>query len=45
VLSVAPVFLGTGAPLLPRTVLSDRLELASVEQVGRFAVLTYDVTS
>ncbi|MGN6127392.1 MAG: dihydrofolate reductase family protein [Humibacter sp.] len=43
VLSVAPVFLAAGAPLLPRTVLSDRLRLESVEQVGRFAVLTYDV--
>jgi len=43
VLSVAPVFLETGAPLLPRTLLSARLHLASVERVGRFAVLGYDV--
>jgi dihydrofolate reductase len=43
VVTVAPVTLGAGAPLLPRVLRSDRLTLVSVEQRGRFAELTYDV--
>lgn len=41
--SVAPVALTGGAPLLPLRVESDRLTLRGVEQQGQFAVLTYDV--
>ncbi len=43
-LSVAPVLLNGGAPLLPRTLLSSDLRLESVEQDGQFAFLTYGVT-
>ncbi|MFJ6001640.1 dihydrofolate reductase family protein [Arthrobacter sp. NPDC092385] len=43
--SVAPVALTGGAPLLPLRVESDRLTLRSVEQQGQFAFLTYDVGS
>lgn len=39
--SVAPVLLGAGEPLLPRFVPSSRLTLDSVERAGEFAVLTY----
>lgn len=42
-LTVAPVTLGAGAPLLPRDIRSDRLVLTSVSQVGQFAELSYDV--
>jgi dihydrofolate reductase len=42
-LSVAAVTLGSGAPLLPRRIESDRLRLRQVRQVGQFAELTYDV--
>lgn len=42
--SVAPVLLRDGAPLLPRPVLSDRLHLLSVERNGSFARLVYAVT-
>ena len=42
-LSLAPVFLGAGAPLLPRRILSDRLELAETKATGQFACLTYRV--
>jgi dihydrofolate reductase len=41
--SVAPVALAGGAPLLPLRVGSERLTLRSVEQQGQFAFLTYDV--
>jgi dihydrofolate reductase len=41
ILGVAPVTLGAGAPLLPRRLLSARLNLIDVEQVGQFAYLTY----
>ncbi|OUM41163.1 dihydrofolate reductase family protein [Arthrobacter sedimenti] len=41
--SIAPVALTGGAPLLPLRVESDRLTLRSVEQQGQFAFLTYDV--
>jgi dihydrofolate reductase len=43
VVNVAPVTLGAGAPLLPRRLTSERLSLRSVEKVGQFAFLTYDV--
>ena len=42
-LSVAAATLGSGAPLLPRRLESDRLRLVEVRQVGQFAELTYDV--
>jgi dihydrofolate reductase len=42
-LSVAPVFLRDGAPLLPRVVLSERLRLLTVERNGSFARLVYEV--
>ncbi|MEC5149054.1 dihydrofolate reductase family protein [Cryobacterium sp. GrIS_2_6] len=41
ILSVAPVALPGGAPLLPRRVESDRLELVSATAQGQFATLTY----
>jgi len=41
--SVASVTLGSGAPLLPRRIGSERLRLAQVTQVGQFAELRYDV--
>ncbi|GHF09811.1 dihydrofolate reductase family protein [Pseudolysinimonas yzui] len=43
-LSVAPVALTGGAPLFPRRVESDRLQLVSAEKVGQFARLVYAVT-
>jgi dihydrofolate reductase len=42
-LSVAPVFLRDGAPLLPRLISSDRLRLVTVERNGAFARLVYAV--
>jgi dihydrofolate reductase len=42
-LSVAPVTLGSGAPLLPRRLLAADLHLTSVEQDGQFASLRYSV--
>lgn len=41
--SVAPVFLDGGAPLLPRRIESDRLRLRSADAVGQFARLVYEV--
>jgi dihydrofolate reductase len=41
--SVAPVFLGNGAPLLPRRILSHHLELTEARSAGQFACLTYRV--
>ena len=41
--SIAAVTLGSGAPLLPRRIESDRLRLVDVEQVGQFAGLRYRV--
>ncbi|WP_091039791.1 dihydrofolate reductase family protein [Glycomyces harbinensis] len=43
VLSLAPVFLGGGAPLLPRRILADRLELAESHTSGQFTCITYRV--
>jgi dihydrofolate reductase len=42
-LSLAPVFLGAGAPLLPRRILAENLELTKTKSVGQFACLTYRV--
>lgn len=41
--SIAPVTLAAGAPLLPRRLESDRLRLVSVSQSGQFARLVYEV--
>lgn len=41
--SVAPVTLESGKPLLPRRIESDRLTLESVAQAGQFAELVYSV--
>lgn len=44
ILSVAPVTLASGAPLLPRRITNPPLKLANVEKQGDvFAVLTYEV--
>ena len=42
-ISVAPVALSGGAPLLPRRVEADRLRLVSAEAAGQFARLVYEV--
>lgn len=42
-ISIAPVALEGGAPLLPRRLESDRLCLVSARAVGQFARLIYDV--
>jgi dihydrofolate reductase len=42
-LSVAPVALTGGAPVLPRRVESDRLRLVEAKAVGQFARLRYEV--
>jgi dihydrofolate reductase len=41
--SLAPVFLGDGAPLLPRKILSHHLELIETKRAGQFASLAYRV--
>ncbi len=43
--SVAPVFLTGGAPLLPRRIGADRMRLVSAEAIGQFARLVYDLRS
>jgi dihydrofolate reductase len=42
--SIAPVTLGSGRPLLPRRLESNRLRLESVTQSGQFAELVYSVS-
>jgi riboflavin biosynthesis pyrimidine reductase len=42
-LGVAPVFLGGGAPVLPRRLPAARLKLTTVENDGQFVFLTYQV--
>ena len=42
-LAVAPVFLGGGAPLLPRRLVTPPLELVGCRQAGPFALLDYQV--
>lgn len=39
--SIAPVVLGAGRPLLPRVFASDRLRLESIRKVGQFAEVVY----
>ncbi|NEW35362.1 dihydrofolate reductase [Nocardia cyriacigeorgica] len=41
IVGITPVTLGAGAPLLPRRILSDRMRLVEVEQMGQFAKLAY----
>lgn len=41
IVGITPVTLGSGAPLLPRRILSDRMRLVEVEQMGQFAKLAY----
>jgi dihydrofolate reductase len=41
--SIAPVTLGSGRPLLPRRLESDRLQLESATSAGQFAELVYSV--
>jgi dihydrofolate reductase len=41
--SIAPVTLGSGRPLLPRRLESDRLQLVSARASGQFAELVYAV--
>lgn len=43
IVSVAPVTLGAGAPLLPRRILSSRMRLTDIGQFGQFALLTYQL--
>lgn len=43
--SIAPVLLTGGAPLLPRRLESDRLRLISALAAGQFARLRYEVTA
>jgi dihydrofolate reductase len=43
ILGLAPVTLGSGAPLLPRRLSSQQLALTGVSQMGQFAYLTYAV--
>ena len=44
-LSIAPVTLGAGAPLLPRRLLASDLTLSTVERQGQFVSATYRVGS
>jgi dihydrofolate reductase len=43
ILSVAPVTLGAGAPLLPRRLMPSRLRLVAATRQGQFAQLRYAV--
>jgi dihydrofolate reductase len=43
ILAVAPVLLGSGAPLLPRRLAATQLSLTDCSQDGTFAYLTYAV--
>jgi dihydrofolate reductase len=44
-LSIAPVTLGAGAPLLPRRLLASDLTLVGVERQGQFVAATYRLGS
>ncbi|MBD2763164.1 dihydrofolate reductase [Kocuria sp. cx-116] len=44
IMTLAPAFLDSGKPLLPRTVYPDRLTLKGARTVGQFVEITYDVT-
>ena len=43
-LGLTPVTLGSGAPLLPRRITSERLRLRSVERSGQLVQLVYEVS-
>ncbi|WP_144123790.1 dihydrofolate reductase family protein [Catellatospora sichuanensis] len=43
IMGVTPVFLGGGAPLLPRRLLSSQVRLARIVQDGQIAELTYEL--
>lgn len=43
-LTMAPAFLAAGKPLLPRNLLSDRLQLRGATKKGQFVELAFDVT-
>lgn len=43
IMGVTPVFLGGGAPLLPRRLLSSRVRLTSVVQDGQIVELSYEL--
>ncbi|NUT37791.1 MAG: dihydrofolate reductase [Hamadaea sp.] len=45
IMGVTPVFLGGGAPLLPRRLLSSQVRLTGIVQDGQIAELTYAVTT
>jgi dihydrofolate reductase len=45
ILGVTPIFLGAGAPLLPRRLTSERVRLVGVERDGQMVQLTYSMTS
>lgn len=45
IVSIAPVTLGAGAPLLPRRLAASRLRLVDMSRAGAFAMLTYRVAS
>ncbi len=42
-ITITPVALSSGAPLFPRDIRSDRLELKSVEKFGQFAHLIFSI--
>jgi dihydrofolate reductase len=42
-LGIRPVFLGAGAPLLPRRITSERVTLREARQVGQAIRAVYDV--
>jgi dihydrofolate reductase len=44
IMGVTPVFLGGGAPLLPRRLLSGQVRLARIVQDGQIAELTYEIS-
>jgi len=43
ILTMAPAFLGRGAPVLPRRLTAARLKLVSAERAGQFAKLRYEI--
>lgn len=45
IMTLAPAFLASGKPLLPRTVYPDRLTLKGARTVGQFVEITYDVVN
>ena len=44
-LTMAPAFLASGKPLLPRNLFSDRLHLTSAEKKGQFVEMTFEVSA